>query len=185
MIAKKKMFAAVVVFSWLVAGVCTSAWAGDENSRYDFSKVEAAIQKWVDDGNYPGAAIRIVRKDQIIYEKCFNGYTPETTVYIASAGKWLAAATVAAVCDEGKLSWDDPVSKWLPEFKDVKGKATLRQLFAHTSGFPAYHQAPEKPDAYQTLEEAVAHIAPLPPAAAPGERWGVQRDRQCLLCRPR
>jgi CubicO group peptidase (beta-lactamase class C family) len=87
MIAKKKMFAAVVVFSWLVAGVCTSARAGDENSKYDFSKVEEAIQKWADDGNYPGAAIRIVRKDRIIYEKCFNGYTPDTAPYIASAAK--------------------------------------------------------------------------------------------------
>jgi alpha-glucosidase (family GH31 glycosyl hydrolase)/CubicO group peptidase (beta-lactamase class C family) len=133
--------------------------------------VTAKIDLWIAKGYYPGAGLMVVQNGKTLLERYWGGYDQDTVVYIASAGKWLAAATVGAVCDEGKLSWDDPVSKWLPEFKDVKGKATLRQLFAHTSGFPAYHQAPEKPDAYQTLEEAVAHIAPLPPAAAPGERW--------------
>ncbi|MEI6782847.1 MAG: serine hydrolase domain-containing protein [Verrucomicrobiota bacterium] len=140
-------------------------------AAYDFASVMAKIDQWVDKGYYPGAGLVLAQNGKKLLERYWGGYDQNTAVYIASAGKWLAAATVAAVCDEGKLNWDDPVSKWLPEFKDVKGKATLRQLFAHTSGFPSYHKAPEKPDAYQTLEEAVAHIAPLLPAAAPGERW--------------
>ncbi len=136
-----------------------------------FAAVTAKIDLWIAKGYYPGAGLVIVQNGKTLLERYWGGYDQDTCVYIASAGKWLAAATVAAVCDDGKLNWDDPVSKWLPEFKDLKGNATLRQLFSHTSGFPAYHKAPEKPDAYQTLEEAVAHIAPLPPAAVPGERY--------------
>jgi CubicO group peptidase (beta-lactamase class C family) len=92
-------------------------------------------------------------------------------VYIASAGKWLAAATIAAVVDEGKLSWDDPVAKWIPEMNGVKGQATLRQLLSHTSGFPAYQPPWRHPDNYQTLRESVEQIIPLPAVARPGTRF--------------
>lgn len=45
-----------------------------------------------------------------------------TKVYVASAGKWVAAAVIGAVVDSTSLEWDDPVEKWLPEFKgDAKG----------------------------------------------------------------
>jgi CubicO group peptidase (beta-lactamase class C family) len=89
-------------------------------------------------------------------------------VHIASAGKWLAAATIAAVVEEGKLSWDDKVKKWLPEFTDVKGQATLRQLLSHTSGYPDYQPEHRHPDNYQTLVEAVKHIVDLPADTVPG-----------------
>ena len=57
---------------------------------------------------------------------------PETEVYIASAGKWLAAATLAAVVDEGKLSWDDNVNKWLPEFTRCERNSHIAStLFAY------------------------------------------------------
>lgn len=47
----------------------------------------------------------------------------------------MAAAVIGAVVDSTSLDWDDPVEKWLPEFKgDAKGKILLRQLLSHTSG---------------------------------------------------
>ncbi len=74
------------------------------------------IQSWVDSGYYNGASIIIVKDDQTIYKNYFGPYKPGTVVFIASAGKWLAAATIAAVVDAGKLNWNDPVRKWLPGF---------------------------------------------------------------------
>lgn len=149
------------------AADATSSLAGP----YEFTPVTAQIQQWVDKGYYPGAGLILGRDGAILAEQYWGGYDQDTVVFIASAGKWLAAATVAAVCDTGKLSWDDPVAKWLPEFKDIKGQATLRQLFAHTSGFPPYQEHGVHPDNYQTLAESVAQIAPLPAVFAPGERW--------------
>jgi CubicO group peptidase (beta-lactamase class C family) len=97
----------------------------------DFSAVTKQIQGWIDKGYYPGAAILIAKDNRIVYEKCFGSYTPDTVVLIASAGKWLAAATIMSVVEAGKLSLDDRASKWLPEFKnDPKGKATLRQMLS-------------------------------------------------------
>lgn len=58
----------------------------------------------------------------------------DTRYPIASASKWLAAATVMALVDEGKLSLDKPVSTWLRGAKGTAGEVTLRQLLAQTSG---------------------------------------------------
>ncbi|HKO80474.1 MAG TPA: serine hydrolase domain-containing protein, partial [Chitinophagaceae bacterium] len=112
--------------------------AQPRKSTYDFSYLRQKIQSWIDSGYYSGASIIIAKDNKIVYKNYFGNYKPETVVFIASAGKWLAAATIAAVVDEGKLNWNDKVKKWLPEFKDVKGEATLAQLLSHTAGYPDY-----------------------------------------------
>lgn len=138
---------------------------------YNFSVIEKKIQTWVDRGYYDGASLLIAKDNQLIFEKYFGSYTPETQVYIASAGKWLAAATIAAVVDEGKLTWDDEVVQWLPEFTDIKGQATLRQLLSHTSGYPDYQPKGGHRDDYQSLEVAVKHIVKLPADTIPGKKF--------------
>lgn len=144
---------------------------GKESQPYDFSPVDRTIQSWIDSGYYHGAGLLIARNNQIIFDKFYGNYTADTVVYIASAGKWLAAAAIAAVVDEGKLSWDDPVGKWLPEFTDEKGTATLRQLLSHTAGYPDYQPKGAHRDDYQTLEESVAHIVNLPADTLPGTEF--------------
>lgn len=139
--------------------------------NYDFSPIKTKLEYWIAEGYYPGASIIIAQNNQVVYEDYFGNYKPETVEYIASAGKWLAAATVAAVVEEGKLSWDDKVVKWLPEFTDIKGEATLRQLFSHTSGYPDYQPKGNHRDDYQTLEESVKQIISLPAVAIPGTEF--------------
>ena len=140
-------------------------------SRYDFSFVDAKIKSWIDSGYYKGAGFMLVKDNQVIHKKYFGNYRPETVVFIASAGKWLAAATIAAVVDEGKLHWNDKVNKWLPEFTDEKGQATLAQLLSHTAGYPDYQPAGQPIDIYQTLRESVAHIVQLPADTLPGTKF--------------
>ncbi|HEY1661680.1 MAG TPA: serine hydrolase [Verrucomicrobiae bacterium] len=141
-------------------------------TNYDFSPVTQCVQGWVDKGYYPGVAVLIAKNNQVVYEKCFGSYTPDTDVFIASAGKWLAAATIISLVDEGRLSLDDHPSKWLPEFKnDPKDQATLRQLLSHTSGYPPYQPKSNPVDDYQMLTESVAHLLPLPLDYQPGERF--------------
>jgi CubicO group peptidase (beta-lactamase class C family) len=141
------------------------------DSTYDFSSVEKKVQQWVDSGYYDGASLIVAKYNQLIFEKYFGNFAPETETYIASAGKWLAAATIAAVVDEGKLKWDDKVVQWLPEFTDIKGEATLRQLLSHTSGYPDYQPKGSHRDDYQSLEESVKHIVKLPADTIPGREF--------------
>lgn len=167
----RKQFKRISFFCLFSLVVYPIAFAQVRDQRYNFSSIHGKIKSWVDSGYYTGASIIIVKNDKIIYEEYFGNYDTNTVAYIASAGKWLAAATIACVVDEGKLSWDDKVRKWLPEFKDVKGEATLRQLLSHTAGYPDYQPADKHRDNYQTLEEAVDNIVDLPADSLPGTKF--------------
>jgi CubicO group peptidase (beta-lactamase class C family) len=164
----------VVVFLFalfLVSFSCNTSVKQSSKLKYDLTFIDQKIQSWVDSGYYHGAGLIIAKDNQVIYEKIYGNYTADSVVYIASAGKWLAVATIAAVVDEGKLSWDDQVNRWLPEFTDVKGTATLRQLLSHTSGYPDYQPKGSHRDDYQTLKESVAQIVGLPAKALPGNEF--------------
>jgi len=164
-------FACSILFSSSSPAQKTAARKPISHPSYDFSLVEKKITGWVDSGFYQGASIIVAKDNKIVYEKYFGSYDTNTVAYIASAGKWLAAATIAAVVDDGKLSWDDPVNKWLPQFTGPKGKATLRQLFSHTAGYPDYQPAGAHPDNYKTLKESVEHIVYLSADTLPGTRF--------------
>ena len=60
----------------------------------------------------------------------------DSKIRVASAAKWLAAATVLTVIDKGHIKLDDPVSKFLPLYTGEKGEITIRSLLSHTSGLP-------------------------------------------------
>lgn len=62
-----------------------------KTSPYDFSPLHDKIVAWVDSSYYTGASMIVAKNNEVIYEQYFGSYTPETQVYIASAGKWLAA----------------------------------------------------------------------------------------------
>jgi CubicO group peptidase (beta-lactamase class C family) len=86
--------------------------------------------------------------------------------------KPVTAAAILMLQDEGKLSVDDPVSKYLPELADLKtadGKAfslTLRQLLTHTSGL-----AEAEKNSAKTLAELIPLYAKQPLKFTPGSKW--------------
>ena len=144
---------------------------GAHGEEPDFTGLDSLIQGWVDKGYYPGAAICVKRDTAVLFRKSYDAVSPDTPVYVASAGKWVAAAVVAAVVDRTELSWDDPVEKWLPEFKgDPKGVIPLRRLLSHTSGIRPYLPEP-RVDNYNHLDSAVAEILPLDTVFTPGTRF--------------
>lgn len=125
------MALAIVMFSSSSYQAATQA-----GCNYDFSTVTALMQDAVETIPLDGASLMLIKDNQVIYERYFGSYDASTIVPIASASKWLSAATLMTLVDEGKLSLDDPVSKYLPYFIETKGTITIRQLFSHTSGLP-------------------------------------------------
>lgn len=136
-----------------------------------FVYLDKNIASWVNDSYYDGVAVKIMKDDQSVFEAYYGGYADTTALHVASAGKWVVAATIAAIVDDGLLSWDDKVNHYIPAMKDVKGEATLRQLLSHTAGYPDYQPEERCRDDYQTLEEAVAHIVDLPADTLPGTKF--------------
>lgn len=68
--------------------------------------------------------------------------TPETQFRIGSITKQFAAAVILQLAQEGKLSLDDPLSKFLPDYPEPRAGVTVRQLLNHTSGIPSYTSIP-------------------------------------------
>jgi CubicO group peptidase (beta-lactamase class C family) len=98
------------------------------------------------------------KSGKVLYKKYFGNYSDNTYIPIASGSKWPSMATVMTLIDEGKLTLDDPVSKFYPtEFSTPdRSNITLRQLMSHTSGLPGGSQWISS-DAI-TLQEAVKGI---------------------------
>jgi len=106
--------------------------------------------------------------------------TPDMLFDIGSTGKNLMAALVLDLVDDGLLSLDDPVSKYLPPFPNVDGGITIRQLLNHTSGLYMWVEHPDSPintpyyeidfDKWWSVEEMFSELGGKP-YFAPGEGW--------------
>lgn len=104
--------------------------------------VEQAMRDW----EVPGVAIAVVKDDAVVYSRGFGvrqvGTTlsvdPNTVFAIASLTKSFTSTAVGMLVDEGKVNWDDPVTRHLPEFQLadpwVTRNFTVRDLLSHRSG---------------------------------------------------
>jgi len=92
--------------------------------------------------NSPGCALGVYKDGQIVYK---HGYsmadlnesvpiTPATVFHVASMSKQFAAASMVLLAQQGKLSLDDDVRKYIPELPDFGQRITIRHLIHHTSG---------------------------------------------------
>ena len=133
---KRVFFCAVGVIS-----LTCSVFAGDWTPE-----LEAYIEKARVDWNTPGLAVVVVRDGKVIAAKGFGVRTlgkpervDEHTVFdIASLSKSFTAAAIATLVDEGKMRWDDPVRRHLPQFELSDPYRTqnvsIRDLLAHRLG---------------------------------------------------
>jgi CubicO group peptidase (beta-lactamase class C family) len=77
----------------------------------------------------------LLTKDTLIYKKEVGDFNAKTVAPIASCSKWLTAALVMQFVDEGKLSLDDKIIRWLPEFEKYgKNYITIRACLSHQTG---------------------------------------------------
>jgi CubicO group peptidase (beta-lactamase class C family) len=81
----------------------------------------------------------VVQKDgKNIFLKESEEFKLKTPTLIASASKWFSAAILMILVDEGKISLDDPIAKYMPIFeKYMKGYITIRHCLSHTTGLDA------------------------------------------------
>lgn len=81
------------------------------------------------------AVCMIWNKDSLLYKKEMGAFNSKTQAPIASCSKWLTAALVMMFVDEGKISLDDPVVKYIPIFGSYfKNYITIRQCLSHMTG---------------------------------------------------
>lgn len=113
------------------------------------------------DGN---VAVMIYANNKIVYQKAFGKeFNVKTQVPIGASSQWLTAALVMSYVDQGKVSLDDKVSKYIPIFnKYMKGYITLRDCLAQLTGIradPSHNVNNFRKKKYASLEEEVADFA--------------------------
>lgn len=95
--------------------------------------------------NEPGGILEVMRNDTIIYRHCFgvedlNSRRPitDSTIFnMSSTSKMISCVAVMKLVEEGRLSLNDSLSKFFPEFHDeIFNRITVRHILTHTSGLP-------------------------------------------------
>jgi len=104
-------------------------------------RVDTLFQK-MDTTVSPGCALAVMKDGRILYKRGYGmadlehnvPITPSTVFHVASMSKQFTAASILMLAQDGKLSLDDPVRKYIPELPDFGTLVTIRQLIHHTSG---------------------------------------------------
>jgi len=142
--------------------VCTKAWADKPNDKQAEKSrgINAALQPFVERQELAGAVMLVADKDEVLSHSAVGyadiaGDKPmraDSLFWIASQSKPITAAALMMLVDEGKVNVDDPVEKYLPEFRGqmvvaekdhdhvlLKKPAhpiTVKNVLSHTSGLP-------------------------------------------------
>lgn len=192
MIGYKAVRAGVAALSLTLAVVAGTAQAGELTPEM-LARLDTAIRATVTDGRAAGVSVAILRNDEPIYSRSagladLERDTPatSTTVYrIASLTKQFTAAGILLLAEQGKLSVDDRLSVYMPEFPQAE-EVSLRDLLNHTSGVHNYTEsdAVERiSDTGATVPELIAAIARQDPLYdfAPGTMWHYSNSNYALL----
>lgn len=105
------------------------------------NKVDAVFAQW-DKSNSPGCALAVVQDGEIIYSRGYGmanldydlAIRTDSVFHIASISKQFAAFSIALLAQQGKLSIEDDIRKYIPEMPDYSDTITIRHLAHHTSG---------------------------------------------------
>lgn len=175
--------------SWATAAVHKATWRAS-------AAFEAAIAESVRRGLIVGATAVVAQAGEVVFQKAFGFADREAgqptqvdSLYrLASMTKPIVCVTALALAEQGLLQLDEPVTRWLPDFRPrlADGSApliTLRHLLTHTAGLGyGFLEEPDGPyhrlgisdgmDASGlSLQENVRRIAQAPLLFAPGTAW--------------
>jgi len=157
---------ALIGVGMAVSGVPSGATPEPATSDYDFSRVDAAIERLMTTYGVDGASMKVARHGQVIYEGDFGTFDETTAVTIGSASKWMSVAALFTLIEDGTLSLDDRIDKYLDFFPEHSRGITLHQLVSHTSGLKRRTDCVQKYDL--TLMQCVRIIAEDGVRAPPG-----------------
>lgn len=177
----------------LLAALLPAATGGEQEQGHDsrnapqfdpakLAAVPQAMKGLVEQKEISGAVTLIATRDKVVQVEAVGQadvagnvpMRPDTMFWIASMTKPITATAVLMLQDEGKLSVDDPVAKYLPELGNLKtpggepANLTLKHLLTHTSGMD---DAGKEAKGAKTLADLIPIYASKPLHFKPGSQW--------------
>ncbi len=123
----------------------------------------------------PGAAIIVIRDGKVLKKSAYGmadiehgvPFATDTSTRLGSVSKQFTAMAIMLLAEQGKLDYDDPITRFLPELSRFGNQITIRNLLNHTGGLPDY---------YDVMVEVTGVERPLTRHALDTyERWGKPR----------
>jgi len=164
--------------------------------------------RYIEPGKIPGCEVAVYRHGTVGYHRRFGSMDlerdkplEEGTIYrIYSMTKPIAGVALLTLYERGLYQLDDPVSRWIPEWKDLRLKEgaapprpmSVRDTFMHMTGLPGALAGVESLEDLgkamlevrgRTLDEMAERLSEMPLSFAPGTRWqyGISTDVVGLL----
>lgn len=139
-----------------------------------------------------GCAALVAKKGQIIYKKAFGmanlelnvPMQPDMVFRIGSITKQFTAVAILQLMEQGKLSLQDEITKFIPDYPTQAYKITIEHLLTHTSGIKSYTNVPEFQKYIRTdmkPSEVIDMFKNLPMEFAPGTKWNYNNSGYFLL----
>jgi D-alanyl-D-alanine carboxypeptidase len=155
-------------------------------------KVDEYVRAEMEKRHIPGVSIAVVKEGKPLFAKGyglanveFDAPAAADTVYqLASVTKQFTATAILLLAEDGKLSLDDKIAKFVPDAPSAWEGVTVRHLLNHTSGIKSYTSLP---DFMSTPGKAFSHsdmlklIAAQPMDFQPGEKWTYNNSGYYLL----
>ena len=144
----------------------------------DTASVEAYVKTEMQHQHIPGLSLLVAKGGKIVLAEGFGLASvelqvpakPETIFQSGSVGKQFTATAVMMLVEEGKVSLEDPLSRYFKDAPKTWNNVTVRELLSHTAGFGDY---PEKFDFRKdwSEDELLKLVESLPLSYEPGTKW--------------
>ena len=171
-------------------------------------RIKTAMQRYVDRRDVAGTVTLVARRGKVVHFDAVGfrdaeakaPMTTDTIFRMASMTKPIASVALMMLYEQGYFLLNDPVSKWIPELKDMRVAVpaaaessgmpyrtipaarpiTIKHLLNHTSGLPNTYRGFTKPEfdkaaarqnPNETMADVIARVAKLPLNFQPGEAW--------------
>ena len=140
----------------------------------------------------PGAAVAVVKDGNVVYRKAFGlanlelktPMQPEMVFEIGSVTKQFTATAILMLIEQGKLSLDDDIRKFFPDYPDKGAKITIEHLLTHTSGIKSYTGTPKWRPLWRedvTPQQLIDLTKDEPLEFQPGSRWAYNNTGYVML----
>ena len=136
-----KNFTASLLLTLAITSICNA-----QLSKSEIQKIDSLFTGW-SVPNHPGGAIAIMMGDSLLFSKGYGLASMEylvpnkreTVFNTGSVSKQFTAMGIVKLEEQGKLSIDDDIRLYIPEFPDFGKTITIRHLLHHTSGLRSFH----------------------------------------------
>lgn len=141
----------------------------------------------------PGASVLVAKKGQVIYHKAFGmanleldvALRPEHVFRIGSVTKQFTGAAIMQLAEQGKLSLQDDLTKFIPDYPTQGKKITVEHLLTHTSGIKSYTGMEEWTDEVRrkdfTVSALIDYFKNQPMDFEPGTKYEYNNSGYILL----